>query len=72
MTGYVASLMAGGVVLASDSSLRPEAGTFLTDPIMIKTAPNAALQGLPLQIIVTSVGNGEVDVDNVTLTATTN
>jgi hypothetical protein len=73
MTGYVASLMAGGFVLASDSSLRPEAGTFLTDTIVFQSAPqNAALQGLPLQIIVTSVGNGEVDVDNVTLTATTN
>jgi hypothetical protein len=38
---------------------------------MIKTS-NGALQGLPLQIIVTSVGNGEVDVDNVTLTETFN
>jgi hypothetical protein len=72
LTGYVASLMAGGIVLASDNKLQPAAGTFLTDTIVYKTGPHPALAGLPLQIIVTSAGDGEVDVDNVTLTATAN
>ena len=72
LTGYVASLMAGGVVLASDSSLKPAPGTFLTDTIVYKTGQYTPLAGLPLQIIVTSVGTGEVDVDKVTLTATVN
>ena len=71
-TGYAVSLMAGGVVLASDSSLQPAPGTFLTDTIVYKTGPHPPLAGLPLQIIVTSVGTGEVDVDKVSLTATVN
>jgi hypothetical protein len=69
-TGYVASLMAGNVTLASDNSLLPAPGTFLTDVIVFRSGPYPLLVGRPLQILVKSVGTGEVDVDKVSLEAT--
>jgi hypothetical protein len=69
--GYVAALMAGNVTLASDSSLAPAAGTFLTDVIVYKSGANPPQLGQPLTIFIKSKGTtGGVAVDNVSLYAT--
>jgi hypothetical protein len=68
LTGYVASLNAGNVSLSSDNSLAPAFGTFLTDVIVYKSGPNPDQLGQPLQISIKSVGGGQVNVDNVSLT----
>jgi hypothetical protein len=67
-TGYEASLVAGNVVLVSDSHLWPAPGTFVSDVIVFKSGPSPAQSGQPIRILVRSVGKGEVDVDNVSLT----
>lgn len=69
-TGYTASLMAGNVALASDSSLSPTPGTFLTDVIVYQSGAKPPQLGKPLQIFVQSHGAGQVDIDDVSLTAT--
>lgn len=68
LTGYVAALTAGGVTLASDSSLKPAPGTFLEETIVYSSGPNPTQLGLPLVIFVKSFGNGQVDIANVSLT----
>ena len=67
-TGYLAALMAGNVILAADNTLSPEAGTFLEEVIVYKSGPNPPQLGKPLTIFVKSFVNGQVDVDNVSLT----
>jgi hypothetical protein len=67
-TGYVAALMANGVMLASDSSLRPASNTFLEETIVYNSGPTPAQIGYPLVIFVKSYGNGQVDIANVSLT----
>jgi hypothetical protein len=69
-TGYTASLLAGNVTLASDSSLSPAPGTFLTDVIVYASGAAPPQLGQRLQILVKSLGNGQVDIDNLSLTAT--
>lgn len=66
-TGYMAALMAGNVVLASDNTLSPAPGTWLTDVIVLKTGAARPQLGQPLQIFVKSFGTGQVD-DDVSLT----
>ena|SRR5579871_1676643 len=69
-TGYVASLMAGNVTLAFDDSVIPSPGTFATDLIVYNSGATPAQMGKPLQILVKSLGTGQVNVANVSLTAT--
>ena len=71
-TGYVAALMAGNVVLAFDDSVSPAPGTFLTDVIVFNSGPSPALLNQPLQILIKSVGSGQLSVDRVSLTASEN
>lgn len=68
-TGYFVALMAGNVTLAYDnSSLSPAAGTFLSDQIRYLSG-HPIQEGQPLQIFVKSLGAGQVNIDNVSLTA---
>jgi hypothetical protein len=69
-TGYVAALMAGNVTLVSDNKATPSAGTFATDVIVYNSGANPAQLGKPLQILVESLGTGQVNVAGVSLTAT--
>jgi len=71
-TGYNAALMAGNVTLASGNNAVPTPGTFVTEVITFKTGASPAQLGKPLQILITSVGNGQVNVSDVSLTATSN
>jgi hypothetical protein len=68
-TGYIAALLAGGVTVAFDSSLLPEAGTFLEDVIVFKSPARPLLYGKPLTISIQSIGAGQVNIDNVSLSA---
>jgi hypothetical protein len=53
-TGYVASLLAGGIEVASDDTLNPAAGTFVEETITYNTGPSPALLGQFLAISVKS------------------
>jgi hypothetical protein len=66
--GYVAALTAGGVTLAYDNTLAPTAGTFLQDVIVYNAGANPSLLGLPVTISIQSVGSGQINIDNVSLT----
>jgi hypothetical protein len=69
-TGYVAVLEAGGTPLASSGAgLFPAAGTFLEDTIVVKTGAQPVHLGQRLGISIQSLGLGQVDIDNVSLTA---
>jgi hypothetical protein len=70
-TGYEAALMGGNVVLAAGNSATPVGGTFVTDVIVYSSGAIPGQLGKPLQILVKSLGTGQVDVAAVTLTATT-
>ena len=50
LSGYTISFGAGGVVLASDSSLRPDPGTFLADTITFDSGSHPAELGQSLEI----------------------
>jgi hypothetical protein len=67
--GYIAALGAGNVTLASGNSATPKPGTFVTEVIVYKSGAEPPQLGQPLQILVRSLGSGQVDVSNVTLTA---
>jgi len=67
-TGYLASLMAGNVTVASGHKATPVGGTFVNDVIEYSSGPSPAQLGQPLQIFVKSVGTGQVDIAKVTLT----
>jgi len=69
-TGYIAALTAGDAILAADSSLSPAPGTFLQDVIVYKSGPNPPQLGKLLAIFIKSLGNGQVNIDNVALAAT--
>lgn len=69
-TGYIAALLAGNVTLASRSSATPVGGTFVPDVIFYQSGANPAQLGQPLQILVKSVGTGQVDIEVVSLRAT--
>jgi hypothetical protein len=68
-TGYSAALLAGNVTLAYDNTLNPAPGTFLTDVIVYKSGAAPAQLGQRLQILIKSAGTGQVDIDDVSLTA---
>jgi hypothetical protein len=67
-TGYLASLMAGNVTVASGHSATPVGGSFVFDVIEYSSGAAPAQLGQPLQIFVKSVGAGQVDVAAVSLT----
>jgi hypothetical protein len=69
-TGYAASLLAGNVVLASGHKATPVGGTFVTEIVVYQPGATPAQLGQPLQILITSTGDGQVDVAGVSLTAT--
>lgn len=70
-TGYVAALVAGNVTLASDrNGISPTPGTFEKDEVIYNSGPNPPQAGQFIQILVKSLGTGQADVDNVSLTAT--
>jgi hypothetical protein len=68
-TGYVASLLAGNVTLASGHKATPVGGTFVTEVVVYESGATPAQLGQPLQILVTSTGDVEVDIQAVALTA---
>jgi len=68
--GYVATLMAGNVTLAAGNKATPVGGTFVTEVVVYESGATPAQLGQPLQILVKSIGNGQVDVSGVSLTAT--
>jgi hypothetical protein len=63
-TGYLATLLAGSVTVASDDTLNPAAGTFLEDVIVYESGPTPALLGQLLAISIRSIGTGQVNIDN--------
>ena len=67
-TGYVASLVAGNVTLASGNSSIPLGGKFVNEVIVYNSGPTPAQLGQPLQIFVGSMGTGQTNVSDVTLT----
>jgi hypothetical protein len=68
-TGYVAALLAGNVTLASGHRATPVGGTFVTEVVAFESGPTPAQLGQPLQILITSTGNGQVNIAGVGLTA---
>src|SRR5580700_9201339 len=64
-TGYAASLLAGNVVLASGHKATPVGGTFVTEVVVYESGATPAQLGQPLQILITSTGDGQVDVAGV-------
>ena len=69
-TGYNAFLLAGNVSLASGHEATPLGGTFVKDVVVYKSGATPAQLGQPLQILITSKGNGQADIEEVVLTAT--
>jgi hypothetical protein len=68
-TGYEASLLAGNVTLASGHKATPVGGTFVAEVVLYQSGANPAQLGQPLQILITSTGDGQVDIQSVALTA---
>jgi hypothetical protein len=68
-TGYEASLLAGNVTLASGHKATPVGGTFVTEVVLYQSGASPAQLGQPLQILITSTGDGQVDIQSVALTA---
>jgi hypothetical protein len=68
-TGYVAYLLAGNVTLASGHRATPVGGTFVTEVVGYESGATPAQLGQPLQILITSTGDGQVDIQSVALTA---
>ena len=68
-TGYVAALLAGNVTLASGHRATPAGGTFVTEVVVYESGATPAQLGQPLQILITSTGDGSVDIQSVALTA---
>ena len=65
---YTIALEAGGTVLASDSSLNPAPGSFLTDTITFSSGPTPTTLGQPLDIVLSATGE-QADFDEVLLDA---
>jgi hypothetical protein len=66
---YSVSLLANLVVLATGNQVNPGAGNFLTSTAIFTTGANDPSVGQPLEIMLSGGGGGEVDFDNVRLTA---
>jgi hypothetical protein len=71
-TGYNASLMAGNVTLVSGNNATPTSGTFVTETVTYNSGASPAQLGKSLQILITSVGPGQVNISDVSLTAQSN
>jgi hypothetical protein len=69
MSSYKIEFITGGVTLATDSSLSPAPGTFLTDTIVFNSGSNPAQLGQNLAIQMSAAINGQVAFDNVRLDA---
>ena len=69
-SGYTVELLAGSLVLASDSSLAPPAGTFVTGRIVYSSNANPTLVGQKLGIRLTNSGRGQSAFDKLSLDAT--
>jgi hypothetical protein len=68
-TGYVATLLAGNVVLASGHRATPVGGSLVTEVVGYESGATPAQLGQPLQILITSTGDGQVSIAGVGLTA---
>jgi len=68
-TGYYSALGAGNATLASGDAAIPLGGKFVNDVIVYDSGSSPAQLGQPLQILIKSVGTGQVNISNVTLTA---
>jgi hypothetical protein len=68
-TGYFAALGAGNVTLASGNTAIPLGGKFVTETIVYNSGASPAQLGQPLQILIKSLGSGQVNISKVTLTA---
>ena len=72
-TGYTVTLGAGNVSLATGNTATPVGGSFVTDTVTYESGATPAQLGQPLQILITSSGTssgtGQVDIEDVTLTA---
>ena len=68
-TGYAASLLAGNATLASGHKATPMGGTFVTEVVVYESGATPAQLGQPLQILITSTGDGQVNIQSVALTA---
>jgi len=69
-SGYSVELLAGSMTLASDSSLAPPSGTFVTGRIVYSSSASPALLGQSLGIRLTSAGQGGAHFDKISLDAT--
>jgi len=67
-TGYEAALLAGNVVVASGNKATPVGGGFATEVLTYSSGATPAQLGKPLQIVVKSLGTGQVSVSAVVLT----
>jgi hypothetical protein len=72
LPGYAVELYAGGTLLASESSLAPGPGTFLTSVVSYFASPSDPLvgQALEIRLQVTPLLPYQVNFDNVRLDAT--
>jgi hypothetical protein len=68
-TGYVASLLAGNVVLASGHKTTPLGGTFVKEVLEYESGAAPAQLGQRLQIRIVSLGEGQVNINGAVLTA---
>ncbi len=66
---YTVALIANGVTLASDSSLSPSPGTFLTDTIQYNSGSNPAQLGQSLEIVLSATAGGQALFDDVRINA---
>jgi len=67
-TGYFAALGAGNTTLASSNSATPVGGKFVDDVIVYNSGANPPQLGQSLQILIKSLGPGQVSIANVSLT----
>ncbi len=68
--GYNVELLAGSTTLASDSTLAPPSGTFVTGRIVYSSSANPALLGQRLGIRLTGNIRGQAAFDKISLDAT--
>jgi hypothetical protein len=71
-TGYAVALLAGNVTLALGNKATPTGGTFVTEVVVYESGATPAQLGKPLQIVVKSLGTGQVALSGVSLAATAN
>jgi hypothetical protein len=69
-TGYEAMLLAGNVTLVSGNRATPFGGEFVTETLVYQSGATPAQLGQPLQVLITSKGNGQTAVSNLGLTYT--